>query len=91
LAANGFERRVAYRSPYQLSAMLAASRTNMICTTARLLAKQLAPVANVRLLAAPRELPKIAYRMAWHRRLRDDAAHNWLRNQLWVVAKDLIA
>jgi DNA-binding transcriptional LysR family regulator len=89
LAANGFERRVAYRSPYQLSAMLAASRTTMICTTARLLAKQLAPVANVRLLPAPRELPKIAYRMAWHRRLRDDAAHNWLRDQLLGAAKDL--
>jgi DNA-binding transcriptional LysR family regulator len=91
LAANGFERRVAYRSPYQLSAILAASRTNMICTTARRLAKQLAPIANVRLLAAPRELPEIAYRMAWHRRLRDDAAHNWLRDQLLIVAKDLSA
>jgi DNA-binding transcriptional LysR family regulator len=91
LAAHGFERRVAYRSPYQLSAILVASRTNVICTTARLLAKQLVPVANVRLLAAPRELPKIAYRMAWHRRLRDDAAHNWLRDQLLTVAKDLFA
>ena len=89
LAAKGFERRVAYRSPYQLSAMLAASRSTMICTTARRLATQLAPVANVRLLAAPRELPKIAYRMAWHRRLRDDAAQNWLRKQLRVIAKDL--
>jgi len=89
LAANGLERRVAYRSPYQLSAMLAASRSTMICTTARRLATQLAPVASVRLLAAPRELPKIAYRMAWHRRLRDDAAQNWLRNQLRVIAKDL--
>jgi DNA-binding transcriptional LysR family regulator len=91
LAANGCERRVEYRSPYQLSAILAASRTNMICTTARLLAKRLAPVANVRLLAAPRELPKIEYRMAWHPRLRDDAAHNWLRDQLMVIAQDLLA
>jgi DNA-binding transcriptional LysR family regulator len=91
VAANGFERRVAYRSPYQLSAILVASRTNMICTTARLLAKQLAPVADVRLLAAPRELPKIAYRMTWHRRLRDDAALNWLREQLLVAAKELSA
>jgi DNA-binding transcriptional LysR family regulator len=91
LAANGFERRVTYRSPYQLSAILVASRTNAICTTARLLAKQLAPVANVRLLAAPRELPKIDYRMVWHRRLRDDAALDWLRNQLLLAAKDLSA
>ncbi len=89
LAANGLERRVAYRSPYQLSAMLAASRSTMICTTARRLAAQLAPVANVRLLAAPRELPKIAYRMTWHRRLGDDAAQNWLRKQIRVIAKDL--
>jgi DNA-binding transcriptional LysR family regulator len=91
LAANGCERRVEYRSPYQLSAILAASRTNMICTTARLLATRLAPVANVRLLAAPRELPKIEYRMAWHPRLRDDAAQKWLRDQLITVAQDLLA
>jgi DNA-binding transcriptional LysR family regulator len=91
LAANGLERRVGYRSPYQLSAMLAASRTTMICTTARLLAKQLAPVGNVRLIAAPRELPKIAYRMVWHRRLREDMAHSWLRDQLRKIAKDLFA
>jgi len=87
LAANGCERRIEYRSPYQLSAILAASRTRMICTTARLLAERLAPVASVRLLAAPRELPKIAYRMVWHPRLRDDAAHNWLRDQLTAVAQ----
>jgi DNA-binding transcriptional LysR family regulator len=91
LAANGCERRVEYRSPYQLSAILAASRTKMICTTARLLAKRLAPVANVRLLAAPRELPKIEYRMAWHPRLRDDAAHNWLRDQLMVIAQEIFS
>jgi DNA-binding transcriptional LysR family regulator len=89
LAANGLERDVAYRSPYQLAAILAAAHTTMICTTARLLAEQLAPVADVRLIAAPRELPKIAYRVAWHRRLRDDAANHWLRNQLREVAKDL--
>ena len=65
------------------------SRVATTTHSATPLAKQLAPIANVRLLAAPRELPKIAYRMAWHRRLRDDAAHNWLRDQLLIVAKDL--
>jgi DNA-binding transcriptional LysR family regulator len=89
LAAYGLERDVAYRAPYQLAAILAAAHSAMICTTARLLAEQLASVADVRLIAAPRELPKIAYRVAWHRRLRDDAAHHWLRNQLRDVANDL--
>jgi len=89
LAARGFTRHVAYRTPYQLSAVLAASRSSMICTTARRLATQLAAVADVRLLAAPRELPKMAYRMTWHRRLQDDAAQNWLRQQLRIVAKGL--
>ena len=73
LAANGFERRVAYRSPFQLSAMLAASRTTMICTTARLLARQLAPVANVQ--PAGRAARTAEDRLSlWlrHRRLRDD-------------------
>jgi DNA-binding transcriptional LysR family regulator len=91
LAANGCERRIEYCSPYQLSAILAASQTNMICTTARRLAEWLAPVANVRVLAAPRELPKIAYRMVWHPRLKNDAPQNWLRDQLMVIAQDLLA
>ena len=88
LATHGFERRVAYRSPYQLSAMIAASRSTMICTTARRLATQLAAVANVRLLTAPPEFPAIAYRMVWHRRLRDDAAQTWLRTQLAAIAAE---
>ena len=89
LAASGFTRSVVYRSPYQLSAMLASSHSTMICTTARRLAMQLATVASVRLLAAPRELPEIAYRMTWHQRLRDDAAQNWLRQEIRYVAKSL--
>ena len=89
LAARGFTRRVSFRTPYQLSAMLVAARSTMICTTARRLATQFASVADIRFLSAPRELPKIAYRMTWHRRLRDDATQIWLRQQVRLVAKNL--
>lgn len=89
LADHGLERRVGYRSPFQLSAILAASSSDMICTTARRLATRLAPAADVRVLAAPEEFPKIVYRMTWHRRLDDDTAHRWLRQQLRDAGAEL--
>ena len=89
LAARGFERTVAFRTPYQLSALTAVARSTLLCTSARRLATEFATVAEVRLLRAPRELPKIAYHAAWHRRLRDDPALKWLLTQIRLAAKHL--
>jgi DNA-binding transcriptional LysR family regulator len=89
LASRGFERTVALRTPYGLSAMMAAARSAMVCTAARRLATEFARVADVRLIRAPREFPKIAYHMAWHNRLRDDAAQKWIRHQVRLAADDL--
>jgi DNA-binding transcriptional LysR family regulator len=69
--------------------MMAAARSRMICTSARRLALDFAQIADVRLLAAPREFPKIAYHMAWHSRLRDDVAQKWMRSQIRSAASDL--
>jgi DNA-binding transcriptional LysR family regulator len=89
LASRGFERIAALRTPYQLSAMMAAARSTMICTSARRLAMEFAPATDVRLVRAPSEFPQIVYHMAWHSRLGDDAAQKWLRNQVRSAAKDL--
>jgi DNA-binding transcriptional LysR family regulator len=89
LASRGLERTVALRTPYQLSAVMAAARSTMVCTSARRLAMDFAPLADVRLVRAPREFPKIAYHMAWHSRLRDDAAQKWIRQQVRLAANDL--
>lgn len=91
LAALGRARRIAFRTPYQLSGLMAAAKSELICTTARRLAAQLTSAASVRLVAAPLEFPTIKYKMTWHRRLVDDSSHLWLRRQLSSVAATAFA
>jgi DNA-binding transcriptional LysR family regulator len=89
LAERGAERRVAMRTPFHLSAILATARSQLICTLSRRLAVQLAPIANLRIVRAPDEFARFVYGMAWHRRLRDDPAHAWLRAQVRAVSAAL--
>jgi DNA-binding transcriptional LysR family regulator len=86
LAERGLERRVAFATPFHLAATFATSRSDLICTMSRRIAEQLAPFASVCLLEAPKGLPRVDYGMAWHRRLRDDAAQVWLRDQIRGVS-----
>jgi DNA-binding transcriptional LysR family regulator len=89
LAERGLERRVVVRTRFHLAAIFATARSELICTLSRRLAVQLAPIASLRMVGAPREFPRLVYGMAWHRRLRDDAAHAWLRDQVRGVAAAL--
>ena len=86
LAELGFARRIAFRTPFSLSAILATSRSEMIYTMPCRLGVLLAPMAKVRMLNAPKELANFTYGMAWHRRLRDDAAQIWLRDRIRDVS-----
>lgn len=85
----GVERRVMFRTPYQLSAALAAARSDLIFTTAGRLARYFTRLADVRVIRAPKELAPIRYGMAWHRRLRDDAPQAWLRGLIREIAASL--
>jgi DNA-binding transcriptional LysR family regulator len=89
LAELGFARRIAFRTPFPLSAILATSRSEMIYTTPCRLGVLLAPRAKVRVVNAPKELANFTYGMAWHRRLRDDAAQIWLRDRIRDVSSTI--
>ena len=89
LAALGLKRRVGLVLPYFLSAALAVARSNMILTTPGRLARRLETSAGVRVVKAPRELVGFKYEMAWHARLTADPAHEWFRDQVRAVAKEL--
>jgi DNA-binding transcriptional LysR family regulator len=87
----GVERRVMFRTPYQLGAALAAANSDFIFTTAGRLAPYFTRIADVKVLRAPKELAQIRYRMGWHRRLRDDVPQAWLRGVIRQIAKTLQA
>jgi DNA-binding transcriptional LysR family regulator len=89
LAALGLKRQVGLVLPYFLPAALAVAQSDMILTTPSRLARKLKKSADIRVVQAPRELAGFRYEMIWHTRLTADPAHEWFRNQVRAVAKEL--
>lgn len=89
LAVLGLKRRVGLVLPYFMPAALAVAKSNMILTTPGRLARELKKSAGVRVVQAPRELVGFNYQMAWHARLTADPAHEWFREQVRAVAREL--
>jgi len=89
LAILGLKRQVGFVLPYFLPAALAVAQSNLILTTPSRLARKLEKSADVRVVKAPRELVGFKYEMIWHARLTTDPAHEWFRNQVRAVAKQL--
>jgi DNA-binding transcriptional LysR family regulator len=72
-----------------VAALLAIPKTKMILTLLGRWAKRLASITPVRTLRGPTELQGFRYQMGWHTRLTADPAHQWFRDQLEAVAKQL--
>jgi len=72
-------RHIAFSTPFLISAVLAVARGEMICTIPRRVAANVGNLADVAIVAAPREIPGAVYNMAWHPRLQADAAQMWFR------------
>ena len=89
LAGHGAQRRILLTTPFPISAVLAAAKTDMIYTTPRRMAKVVASLAPVRTVDAPKELATFSYAMAWHRRTREDEIQAWLRALVSKVAQAL--
>jgi DNA-binding transcriptional LysR family regulator len=89
LAAHGVRRRILLKTPFPITAALAAAGSGMIYTTPRRNAGILESLAGMRVLDAPKELASFSYAMAWHRRLREDVVQSWLRSLVSKVAKQI--
>jgi DNA-binding transcriptional LysR family regulator len=65
------------------------AQSDMILTIPSRMVHTLEKSAGVRVVKAPRELVGFKYEMSWHARLTADPAHEWFRDQVRAVAKDL--
>lgn len=91
LAAEGRRRRVARSTPSFLAAGFLVEQSDLLLTVSARVAHFLAARAALRLLPPPIPLPGYTLEAIWHRRLRQDPAHRWLRDQLSQVAAGLAA
>lgn len=89
LAELGLRRRAMLRIPFFVSTILTVARTDLVLTVPRRLATVMVAVADLRVVAPPREIKDLVYFMSWHPRLGADPAHAWFRDQLRIAARSL--
>ena len=89
LAASGLKRRVAFTVPQFTAAVQAVSGTHLIATVPRRIALLGERSANLKVLRAPKPMPRFTYFMWWHPRMNSDSAHIWLRNTVQKVSETL--
>lgn len=82
LARLGRTRRVALRVPYFLAAPVMVASSDMILTTAALVASHFAGHYPLQILTPPVELAPFTIDVVWHERFERDPAHTWLRGQV---------
>jgi DNA-binding transcriptional LysR family regulator len=89
LRALAQKRQVGLIIPFFAASVLAVARSHMILTVPKRLALKLAKNAAVRVIEAPHEVKGFTYEMIWHPRLTADPVHEWFRDQVRAVAKEL--
>ena len=89
LRALAQKRQVGLVIPFFAASVLAVARSDMILTVPKRLALKLAKNAAVRVIEAPHEVKGFSYEMIWHPRLTADPIHEWFRDQVQSVAKEL--
>jgi DNA-binding transcriptional LysR family regulator len=89
LAAQGLKRRVKSRVPYFLLAAQILARTDQALTMTRSYAGVLATLGSLRVVAAPIELPPLAFSQIWLHRSDDDPGHRWLRATTARLCRDV--
>jgi DNA-binding transcriptional LysR family regulator len=80
LAALGLQRQVVLMVPSTFSALIAASRTDLIASVPKRTAHGMAASLGVTVFELPVAVHSEPLRMAWHPRHQVDPAHRWLRD-----------
>ena len=75
--------------PYYIVAPLIAERSDLILIMPEMGARQMAQMVDVTIFDLPIKTLKYPYYQTWHPRRQDDQLHQWLRNQIKDVCKNL--
>ncbi|QEI08038.1 LysR family transcriptional regulator [Pigmentiphaga aceris] len=87
LDALGLHRRIALALPHWSAALEVVAGTDLILTIARRSLPNARHLPGLRQFAAPLTLPRFAFQQAWHVRRDGDAAHAWLRREIWQCSQ----
>jgi DNA-binding transcriptional LysR family regulator len=85
---RGLKRKVVASFPYHLAAPYIVANTNCIITLSERIAR-LYDCSGVKVLPLPFDFTPYRETMLWHRRDDNDRTHQWLRNQISIVASEI--
>ena len=88
LLAQGLQRQVALLVPSTFSALIAASRTDLVASVPERTARGMAASLGLAIFDLPFPVQAEPMRMAWHPRHRADLAHRWLRDCIQRLLND---
>lgn len=76
----GAERAAVVTVPYHAAVPQILAGSDLVATIPASLALRWPDTYPVRIIAAPSQIRRLAYRMVWHRAYDDDGRHRWLRS-----------
>lgn len=89
LAERGLSRRVALMLQHFLVAPHAVAGSDLVITLAERVARAFAAHLPLTIHEPPLAIPRFAMHLYWHERRHLDPAHQWLRQQLLAIGKQL--
>ncbi|WP_271407515.1 LysR substrate-binding domain-containing protein [Pseudomonas sp. Q1-7] len=90
LQRQGLQREVAVSVTHFLAIPELIAATDYCATLPRLICQHLVRDPRLKVLAAPVDLGTFPVEMAWHVRYRHDPAHQWLRDLVSEVAREVV-
>lgn len=85
----GLERRIKLIVPHFLSAPLIVAKTDMILSLPYRIAEQFTKFAPLAIFPVPIQLPAYDLVMIWHPLHDKDPAHQWLRDKVMAIGRDI--
>jgi DNA-binding transcriptional LysR family regulator len=89
LAQQNLTRNIVVSTPHFLVAPSILARTNLVATLVERIAKEFAPILNLKILPCPLPLQGFSVFMHWHQSISDHDANAWLRGVVLEVSKNI--
>jgi DNA-binding transcriptional LysR family regulator len=89
LAQQNLTRNIAVSTPHFLVAPSILARTNLVATLVERVAKEFAPILNLKILPCPLLLQGFSVFMRWHQSMGDRDANAWIRGVVLEVSKHI--
>jgi DNA-binding transcriptional LysR family regulator len=85
---RGLRRRVALRLSYALGLAEVIANSEYLCAVPSRLARVVAPLTGLRIVALPFGSPHLEVAQQWHDRMHRDIGHAWLRSKMNSILRD---